>query len=1628
MQVAPLDSLAHLPGPPVKGNHGAAAMHAGQLLAYAAASAVVIVDAQRLTIATTLAGAHRQAAVSSLAWHPGGGPREPRAAAQLRLASGDDDGRVMVWNVNTGAVIAALEDPWASAFGTAAGAKRPEGGGGGGGGSVYRPPVIGLAWCTASPSVLAVLLAPCMLLLWDYRTGSILWRKEFGGGEPATGLAVDPLDRRRLVLCCARGTFIVLCLINPAADRIKQQQYQVDLGGGTGGGTGGTLRCAFSRTQDLLFLLLQREIIVFDLEYGQPAASTQLAGSRAPLEDLLGCFGHAAAGKSMYEGGIDLLYCSHKDGSLSVWQRHASLLTFSCLGANRLVPQAHKFGAAPSLLALSAGLWRGLDTASAHSLPADQDEPRARSSSSSGGPDAGSPGQALGSGWSGGDGTVSLAAGAQQALQQVAAREQQAQREAAGHSVLVMGVATDGRVWQWQLPLLTGTLRDPKLTAAAAAVPAASAAVPPQAPKPELLGLLHTLPHRITTFSVCPAPVALPGTAGGAAIAAVAAATAAGSIEIVAVQQGALLPLHLSISASLAAHSSAIQSLRWLGCTARLVSHSSEKVAQGYKNVLLITDVRNRVSLPFREGVAADPAPLTGLRASPSGRHLLVVFRGAPSEIWSVGSGSQPTRLRQVDLQFAAVEWLPSLPPGVTADMGPLAASAAAASAAAIGGGGGGSTADTAAAVYCSGCNPWQASPRAAEAAAGGYAVRPQPIAEEAPEERLAFALLDGKVGVLGIRGRRISDTRPRRPAWQALAAGDFRAVAIGSWGQSVLLGDSEGTLAHWDTVSGKCSVMDTGYGRIHRVYTSPPPAEALYPRLPGTAAVQARVAVLFASGLFSAYDLDQAGELWATHTTGSAAAARVGRVTDVAWLPLPPPVGGGAVLVASLADGSMGLFDTVHSIDVRPRRARMQRYREALHTPPPPPQPVAAVAAAAPPLWGLLAAPPAAAAPLLPRSWGLLLRLLLQRGVPVAAFQELGSLAASIGGGGTAAAVPQSGTSAMDAEVALERLEAEIWAHLPRSCHAAWLSLLAHRAAGGSGGDEAASPALMQLVESFGAGSDDEADGGGGGWDAAAAHGQSQSHSSGAVHERSASRDEAAAAALGLTGRAASASGAASAPGGGAGRKRDNVAQTLKGLGGAVKSQLKSLTASAGRGQQPLVAAVAGISDGYEYGQLRAGFTSLVEVLHAIATARGQPAVLSPAELAAYGQALSSRRVADRMALAAQLSGDEAEATFWRRLPATLDWLAAALAAAAPRPRPSSAAAAALSGSSGGTRGGDERRLWDEGLQLQEGAERSGWHEQMSRRLFEGSEDLQEKRVLEYVSLGDYQTAVGFLLASPPDRSTRYYRDALCTLGMAFACGLQSQAAAQPGGGSAAALQQQQQAAASGPSAQAGSSAADPWAASAPAGAAAAAEDSAARTLFVQAAKVITANAAAVGDTLLGVPLLCSTGQFADATALLQDGGLWRYAAVLMAHSLRGSERAAPMERWATHAAAAEGRPWVAAGLLVAAGALSSALLLLREHGLPDAAAALTAACKEAELPLLADGDGGGELGNVFGGAGLTPRFDSAGARLPDQRRSSTDGRGGAVLQRSVTLTDYERSEAAKQFQLYACELLQQL
>lgn len=198
-----------------------------------------------------------------------------------------------------------------------------------------------------------------------------------------------------------------------------------------------------------------------------------------------------------------------------------------------------------------------------------------------------------------------------------------------------------------------------------------------------------------------------------------------------------------------------------------------------------------------------------------------------------------------MDLQFTAVEWLG--PNSMPLDQRQAAAALAGVAEGGLAG-------------------PWQpatppppgAAPRQTSSESGGGVVPSSPHDIDAPEERLAFALMDGRVGVLAVRGRRIQDTRPRRPSWAPLASGDFRVSALASWAQFVFLGDAEGSLARWDTVTGRCVVVETGQGRVLRIVAAPPPCELLHLNAP---AVQARVVVLFASGAFAVYDMDQVGE-----------------------------------------------------------------------------------------------------------------------------------------------------------------------------------------------------------------------------------------------------------------------------------------------------------------------------------------------------------------------------------------------------------------------------------------------------------------------------------------------------------------------------------------------------------------------------------------------------------------------------------------------------------------------------------------------------------------------------------------------------------------------------------------------
>lgn len=95
-----------------------------------------------------------------------------------------------------------------------------------------------------------------MQLAWP-AANSVLWRKDFGAEHALASIKVDPTDLRHICLCGAKGSIIVLRLVNLGRDKVEQQSYKVDMSKSK---LEDTLRCCFSATRDLLYVLLPREV------------------------------------------------------------------------------------------------------------------------------------------------------------------------------------------------------------------------------------------------------------------------------------------------------------------------------------------------------------------------------------------------------------------------------------------------------------------------------------------------------------------------------------------------------------------------------------------------------------------------------------------------------------------------------------------------------------------------------------------------------------------------------------------------------------------------------------------------------------------------------------------------------------------------------------------------------------------------------------------------------------------------------------------------------------------------------------------------------------------------------------------------------------------------------------------------------------------------------------------------------------------------------------------------------------------------------------------------------------------------------------------------------------------------
>lgn len=216
---------------------------------------------------------------------------------------------------------------------------------------------------------------------------------------------------------------------------------------------------------------------------------------------------------------------------------------------------------------------------------------------------------------------------------------------------------------------------------------------------------------------------------------------------------------------------------------------------------------------------------------------------------------------------------------------------------------------------------------------------------------------------------------------------------------------------------------------------------------------------------------------------------------------------------------------------------------------------------------------------------------------------------------------------------------------------------------------------------------------------------------------------------------------------------------------------------------------------------------------------------------------------------------------------------------------------------------------IWDRDTEINLRNEVSCWHSNIPKKNIEAVEDIAELFVLEQICLGDVETAVSMLLATPPSKSARFYRNAMCSLGMAYACASEH-------------LQRN--------------------------------ENDLAGSLFVQAARVIAMNAATSGDSLVGVPLLYATSKYDEVIDILQQNSMWSLSATLAAQKLSDEARRRPLEKVAQHVSARKGLVWQAVNILIGTQQYSKAIHIMLDNQMYDRAKGLLEALDEAEMDVI--------------------------------------------------------------------------
>ncbi|KAL9242449.1 hypothetical protein vseg_016442 [Gypsophila vaccaria] len=822
-----------LPGPPSRSNAGAADISSSGLLAYSSGSSISVVDLRSMQLssviplpppstssATSSSLSSTSSSLSPFAtavrWSPYSLRRvdilstataaddvdttHSLSSPYLHLVCGDRHGRISLIDVRTRSVLMWFGD------------------------SDPKLGVQDLCWIQSGHDtwIIAAICGPHLLSLYSATTGKCFLKYDAAASSDFLScVRRDPYDHRHLVVLGLKGLLlsvrvsgeeseddVVIQELRIRTDSSELAKLERDLGSSSLLTSPASAmfpnypaKCAFSlEWRHVLFVSFPRELVVFDLQY-----ETALFAASLPR-----------GGKFMDvlpDPNSELLYSLHLDGKLSTWKRREGEQAYTMCATQELMPSVGSYVPSPSIL---AAVICQSDCALRDVNKIYSDVPHTPFSDG----DYDNPFDFC---------DESLPAS----------------------KTHLISISDDGKVWNWLLTAEESeeTSKDISKTKAAvndsgthmsdtnAGNNRSEGSVTVQQPEhvkgrerssvlPQdflskiiLVGQLHLLSSTVTTLAV-PSPsltatLARGGNHPAVAVPLVALGTQSGTIEIIDVSANA-------IASCFSVHNGVVRGLRWLG-NSRLASFSYTQVNEksgGYINKLVVTCVRSGFNRAFRVLQKPERAPIRALRASSSGRYLLILFRDAPVEVWAMTKN--PIMLRSLALPFTVLEWTlptvprPSPPTRQSSSLKDRLIGVAAPS----------SPRDE---------TPEESKPVISEGS------------QDESSESFSFALVNGALGVFEVQGRRIKDFRPKWPS-TSFVSSDGLITAMAYRLPHVVMGDRSGNIRWWDVTTGQSSSFNTHREGIRRIKFSPVVA--------GDKS-RGRVAVLFYDNTFSVYDLD---------------------------------------------------------------------------------------------------------------------------------------------------------------------------------------------------------------------------------------------------------------------------------------------------------------------------------------------------------------------------------------------------------------------------------------------------------------------------------------------------------------------------------------------------------------------------------------------------------------------------------------------------------------------------------------------------------------------------------------------------------------------------------------------------